>query len=507
MKKWLRQLQGRLTLSYILVAMVAMLTLTLGTAVLTAITLQPKKFSGGAYVDKGTIQTTSLNIAPYLAPYLEQNPPDVKDLNRRLVSMVQPPPKGMPLLETSEPPIYPDVLVVLNRGNQPLAISGGRGGQIQPILDNATVQSAILAAWTGDQTTESLAAHLPNGRTVIASPLIGYDYHPVGVVVGVYSISNVEQATISNQKNQAEAVSTTLAQLFPGVSLFILGSSMLGVLVGVFFSRGLARRLRNIARAAHDWSKGEFQVMVRDRSQDEIGQLAQDLNEMARQLQQFVTARQELAVIEERHRLARDLHDSIKQQLFVMTMLVGTARAQAGDQPQVVQSLDEAERIATQAHQELTALIRALRPTALVGKSFGLALRDLVTAWARSTGIDAVTNIPDKLVVSSEIEQALFRVTQEALANVARHSDATTVTVEAGTTSGTFYLRIADNGHGFDVDSALGKGLGLASMRERVAALDGMLTLTSSTIGTNIGIELPLIAEQSDRAAAHFVVD
>src|SRR5579884_1327717 len=204
----LRGLQGRLILSYILVAMVAMLTLTLGTALLTAITLQSKKPPSETYLDKGTIQTTSQYIAPYLAPYLEQNPPDVQDLNRRLASMIQPPPKDKVQLqlETVEPQIYPDVLAVLNHDNQLIALSNGKGGPIQTILAEVNVQSAIQDAWTGDHTSEGLAAHLPDGRTAVASPLISYDYRIVGVVFSVYSASIVKQATLSSQKSQADAV-------------------------------------------------------------------------------------------------------------------------------------------------------------------------------------------------------------------------------------------------------------------------------------------------------------
>lgn len=507
MNRWLRplrQLQGRLTLTYILVALVAMLTLTLGTAAWATIQLQAPTSLGGSYPDKEPIQATSLYIAPAIAPYLEQNPPDVRDLNLRLASMVQPVAESKAQQEVGGPPLYPDLLGVLSRDNQLLATSHDGTDSFPAILANAKVQSVIGDARTGDQLSERLAAHLPDGRTAVASPLFDYAYRLVGVALAVYSVSNVEQAAVSTENSQANAVSRALTQLVPGAILFVLGSSALGTLVGVFFSRSLTRRLRNIARAAHDWSTGEFHVTVQDRFEDEIGQLAHDLNDMAGQLQQLVTARQELAVVEERHRLARDLHDSIKQQLFVMTMLVGTARAQAGDQPQVVQSLDEAEQIATQTHQELTALIRALRPTALAGKSFGVALCNLIRTWSRSTGIDALIRVSDAMVVPSDMEQTLFRVAQEALANVARHSGATAITVEAGTEPTTIHLEIADNGRGFIVDAAMGKGLGLASMRERVAALGGTLTLASSDLGTHLSIDLPTFTNPRNEVWAHY---
>src|SRR5262249_29149855 len=212
--------------------------------------------------------------------------------------------------------------------------------------------------------------------------LVGFDGRIIGVVLGVYSIPQARAVAAAAQDTLSNAVDAALASLVPGVLLFVLVASLLGTFTGIVFSGSLTRRLRKITEAARDWSKGDFHVVVPDRTQDEVGRLAQDLNQMADQLQQLVAARQELAVVEERHRLARDLHDSVKQQLFVVTMLLGTARAQAGDAAAVEQTLFEAEQLSAHLQQELTALIRTLRPLELADKGLSAALDHLLADWS-----------------------------------------------------------------------------------------------------------------------------
>lgn len=514
MQRWIGRLQWRLTLSYILVTTVGMVTLVVAIVALTAVTLRPKS-GGGVYKDKGIIQSMAYDIAPYLAPYLEQSKPDVADLTLRLNNVLQPISKKR-LPDYAAPYTRPNALIVLDSNDRPLAVAGTAiasapttpaptdtpsfAAQLPTLLGDSQVQSAMRDAETGDQTSESLVAHLPNSQMLVASPLITFNGQVIGVVLGIFPDESVQLAADLAQQNQLNAITSVLGQIIPGATIFLLGASVLGILTGFLFARGLSRRLKHITSAAHDWSRGAFQVMVQDRVHDEIGQLAQDLNAMAGQLQRLVFARQELAVVEERHRLASDLHDSIKQQLFVITMLIGTARVQGHTQPDVAQTLDEAEKIATQTHQELTALIRALRPVALVGKPFGTLLRDLVASWSRSTGIGAVLYAPEVLVMDPAMQKALFLVTQEALANIARHSGATSVTLDLAAEADVLELTISDDGHGFDPDQVGQAGLGLISMRERLAAIGGTLHVTSGAGGTCIHARCTMVPASEIRA-------
>jgi NarL family two-component system sensor histidine kinase LiaS len=143
---------------------------------------------------------------------------------------------------------------------------------------------------------------------------------------------------------------------------------------------------------------------------------------LAHCLVSLLVTQQELAVIqEERNRLARDLHDSIKQNVFAATLLVGAARAY---RPPVQTYLADAEELTRQTRQELTTLIRELRPARLDDKGLTVVLRDYAEGWSRRMGIVVALHVRGERVIVLDIEEALFRVAQEALANIARHSRA-----------------------------------------------------------------------------------
>jgi NarL family two-component system sensor histidine kinase LiaS len=261
----------------------------------------------------------------------------------------------------------------------------------------------------------------------------------------------------------------------------------------LLISRGITRRLRRIAQTTAAWSMGNFQMRVRDPAHDEVGRLAQDLNRMAEQLQMLLATRQELAVVEERQRLARELHDSVKQHVFANALLIRSARTVFPRDPDKANVyLIEAEALAGQAQQELIDSIRALRPAALAGKGLVEVLEDYTTNWSRQMGIAVELRTQGARTTPLGIEEALFRVTQEALANVARHSNAEQVDVWLVWTTDSLTLTIQDNGKGFDVRRAEGKGFGLATMRERVEALHGTLAVISAANQTRIEASVPL---------------
>jgi len=186
----------------------------------------------------------------------------------------------------------------------------------------------------------------------------------------------------------------------------------------------------------------------------------------------------ELAVVEERNRLARDLHDSVKQQVFAISMQLSAARTALSETDKAYQPVTEAERLAQQAGAELTTLINALRPPGLESKTLADAIREHVDIWSHQNNIKSETNIDATITVNQQIEQALFRVLQEALANVARHSKADKVMVELKSDENAVTLTIADNGIGFDSKQSA-KGIGLDSMQERLIAVNGKIEVIS----------------------------
>jgi NarL family two-component system sensor histidine kinase LiaS len=244
-------------------------------------------------------------------------------------------------------------------------------------------------------------------------------------------------------------------------------------------ARGLVQRLQTTASVVHGWSHGDFSHFVPDTAEDELGQLVCSLNQMAHQLQHLLSTRQDVATLAERQRLARDLHDSVKQQIFAVSLQISTARAFWGHDEHAAQTaLLKAERLIQQAQQELTTLIHALRPVVLEGRSLPDALRAYLHSFQKQTGIAVEFQVQGDAPIAPAIEEACFRVTQEAMANIARHSQALSAQVHLSRAP-TVTLMIGDNGCGFDPESRNDLGFGLSSMRERVQALGGHLTIQS----------------------------
>jgi signal transduction histidine kinase len=170
----------------------------------------------------------------------------------------------------------------------------------------------------------------------------------------------------------------------------------------------------------------------------------------------------------------------------VQALLKHDPEAAAGHVTEAVHLIDELRK-------ELTDLIQELRPAVLQDKGWLAALRDYVSDWSRRTGITAKVHVRgDERSLSLEIEQTLFRIVQEALSNVARHSQADRVEILLTYCANEIALTVDDDGRGFVV-SDKDKGVGLRSMQERVGALGGTLTIESAPgEGTRLSCMVPL---------------
>ncbi len=170
-------------------------------------------------------------------------------------------------------------------------------------------------------------------------------------------------------RGTAQLAADLAPYLLPSALLVIPATALIGMLLGFVTAHSLTGRLQRLTEAATAWGQGDFDRLAHDTSSDELGQLARHLNHMAIQLQHLLETRQELATLEERNRLARDLHDSIKQQVFATAMQVATAQALLPHDPEGAQAhLAESQRLVQQTQQELTGLIHELRPAALEGR-------------------------------------------------------------------------------------------------------------------------------------------
>jgi NarL family two-component system sensor histidine kinase LiaS len=154
--------------------------------------------------------------------------------------------------------------------------------------------------------------------------------------------------------------------------------------------------------------------------------------------------------------------------------------------------IQEAERLTLALRQELTNLIQQLRPAALEGKGLAAALNEYTQEWSRQSGIAVEVRVQRQRALDLDIEQTVFRIVQEALSNIARHSKATQVDIELIYSNDVVACSIHDDGSGFDPDSVR-KGFGVQSMGERAERLGGTLLIESKLgAGTTISIYIPI---------------
>jgi signal transduction histidine kinase len=200
-----------------------------------------------------------------------------------------------------------------------------------------------------------------------------------------------------------------------------------------------------------------------------------------------------LAILEERNRLASDLHDSAKQKAFAALAQLGAANGiLKGGRLAVRNHLAEAENLVYEVIQELTFLIQEIHPSELKEKGLASMLREYVFQWESRN--DAVVNlkIENERRLPLEIEQALYRIIQEALANITRHSRASRVDITLSFQPAEIQALVADDGRGFDL-AQKPAGLGLRSIRERIESIGGICLIESAPgEGTRLQVCAPL---------------
>lgn len=210
-------------------------------------------------------------------------------------------------------------------------------------------------------------------------------------------------------------------------------------------------------------------------------------------------AAQGTAALQERQRLARELHDSVSQALYGIALGAKTARTLAERDPAaVVEPLDYVLGLAEAGLAEMRALIFELRPEALASEGLVSALDRQLRALRARHGIEVDSRLGGEPDVALAVKEAFYRIAQEALHNVVKHAAATRVRLRLACSAGFLVLEVHDNGLGFDASASYPGHLGLHSMRERAEGVDGMLSLTSSPgTGTHLTVRAPATAVHS----------
>lgn len=485
--KPLQGLQWKLTLSYTLVTVGALLMVQ----ILATVFVWFLVINSNIYA-RALIAIVKEELAPQIAVYLDAPEPDVKGLAGWLQAAETS--AGLTLQSLNYPVVQVSLsdfdentnLLVLDKNLKLLAgVPASIHENYHLIMDQA--DKAIAAAASGLDDPDQISQIIPKQCMIIAVPLVSETEQLLGIVVlkTVYPPKGILIGLIS----------------YIGGSLifFTIAAGIVGTMFGFITARGLTRRIKQVIQVTDHWSQGEFSTFIQESSKDELGYLARSLNRMAEQLQNLLHTRQELAAMEERNRLALDLHDGVKQQVFATAMQLGAARALIEQDPKIaIKHLNQAEQLAREAQKELTVIIRELHQTTLKSKGLAPAIRELLDDWSRLNKITVQAAISDEGKVPIGIEQAIFRVVQEALANIAKHSHATHVEVNLSFNQDDVSMMISDNGRGFDLHAVEGKGIGLRSMRERIESSGGDFSLISNPgSGTRLSTHFQIFKEDT----------
>ncbi|UJW58861.1 GAF domain-containing sensor histidine kinase [Bacillus sp. A116_S68] len=197
---------------------------------------------------------------------------------------------------------------------------------------------------------------------------------------------------------------------------------------------------------------------------------------------------QKMALMNERNRLARDLHDSVNQLLFSLKLTAGGAKEMTDDE-KMKDMLSYMINLSQEAASEMRALIWQLRPQWLE-EGVTMALMN----YGKVLGIEVAINVDGVLDLSPEIEEVLWRIGQEALNNIQKHANTKHSTLNIIAKNNSVCMDIIDQGNGFDFSKMKGTGsLGLASMKERTDMIGGTFNLeTAVGKGTKISVSLPI---------------
>lgn len=311
--------------------------------------------------------------------------------------------------------------------------------------------------------------------------------------------------------------------LSPGAILFFILSYLIvgffmSIYAGFKSSGDMKQRFDYISTMITQLSRGEFSSRIYFNENDEVASLGDELNELGEKLQQqkesllkladekaeLARSAHKAATIEERQRLARDLHDAVSQQLFALTMMAqATGKVFDKNPEKAKKQLEEITQMALQAQTEMRALLLHLRPVHLSGEPLTEGVFSLIEELKQKCPLHFEVQMEEMDQISRTTEEQLFRVVQEALSNILRHANASEVKVNLTHSKGEMFLHISDDGAGFDPEEKKSNkaSYGLKSMKERCEEIGGVFTLRSREgEGTHIDIRVPTTVQSKEES-------
>ncbi|GLX65859.1 sensor histidine kinase [Paenibacillus glycanilyticus] len=296
---------------------------------------------------------------------------------------------------------------------------------------------------------------------------------------------------------------------YGAASVFLLVSAGFGYWTG----QHIQRRIDTLQLALKQAVNGNFEVRITE-SGDSFSELYHEFNELAELMEVRMkrlqmtgeeqvmaqAASNEAAVQEERKRLARDLHDTVSQQLFAMHMCASSLpKLQEIDQARAASVLDQLIQMSTLAQKQMRIFIAQLRPMELEGRTLHEALDKWFPDYCRQNGLQGNFDWRLSEPLSEAKEHQLFLIIQEAMANVVKHSGAQGCSLSLTENERQVVLSLQDDGAGFRADQVSRGSYGLSTMQERAQQLGGLAEIISKPgSGTRVKVTIPKIWRRNE---------
>lgn len=280
------------------------------------------------------------------------------------------------------------------------------------------------------------------------------------------------------------------------------------------FAQRTQRKLDQLQLAMKQASAGNWDARIPEVKGDAFSDIYREFNVMLGQLEARLkllqqlgerdimeeVSSQEAAVLEERKRLARDLHDTVSQQLFALHMSASSLpKLLERDAEHAQKVMEQLIAMSSSAQRQMRGLIAQLRPMELQGRTLAEALERWFPDYCRQNALQGTLDIQIKGRLSEAKEHQLFLIIQEAMANVIKHAEAQSVRLFLGETDRQISLSIEDNGSGFRAEQVRADAYGLSTMRERAQKLGGEAEIvTKPGTGTRVKVGFPKFDSQSD---------
>lgn len=289
---------------------------------------------------------------------------------------------------------------------------------------------------------------------------------------------------------------------------------MLGIIFGLIYGIHVKQRFQHIHHQLDNIVKGQEMNKAEMNHYNDLDDIQESLEKIQRKIHMQTEQAQRLAteraterekglqevVIQERNRLARELHDSVSQQLFAASMLMSAVNeSERSYDPTINKQLELVEKAIHQSQLEMRALLLHLRPVALKGKVLQKGVEELLIELTQKVPMDITWKV-EEFAVDKGVEDQLFRILQESVSNTLRHADASSLHVVLMKRDNLVILRVIDDGIGFNVQNIRTSSYGLQNMRERAFEVGGELKVISlPDEGTRIEVKVPIIQKEGER--------